>query len=72
MNTSELLHSIAKDRVEGMRTIDSFQLKPTVIVVTQQNMSIVKHIFFGNAHKDISGRQQQIVLKEVLGVEPVG
>lgn len=40
MNTSELLHTIAKDRVSGMRTIDSYQLKPTVIKVTEPGMSI--------------------------------
>ena len=40
MNTSELLHTIAKDRVSGMRTIDSYQLKPTVIKVTAPGMSI--------------------------------
>lgn len=40
MNTSELLHIIAKDRVAGMRTIDSYQLKPTVIRVTSADMSI--------------------------------
>lgn len=40
MNTSELLHTIAKDRVAGMRTIDSYQLKPTVIKVTQANFSL--------------------------------
>lgn len=40
MNTSELLHTIAKDRVSGLRTIDSYQLKPTVIKVTQSNFSI--------------------------------
>lgn len=40
MNTSELLHTIAKDRVAGMRTIDSYQLKPTVISVSNADMSI--------------------------------
>ena len=40
MNTSELLHTIAKDRVAGMRTIDSYQLKPTVIKVTEHVMSL--------------------------------
>jgi hypothetical protein len=40
MNTSELLHIIAKDRVSGMRTIDSYQLSPTFIKVTEANMSI--------------------------------
>lgn len=40
MNTSELLHTIAKDRVAGMRTIDSYQLKPTVIKVTQADLSL--------------------------------
>jgi hypothetical protein len=40
MNTSELLHTIAKDRVAGMRTIDSYQLKPTVIRITSTDMSI--------------------------------
>ena len=40
MNTSELLHTIAKDRVAGMRTIDSYQLKPTIIKIIQANFSI--------------------------------
>jgi hypothetical protein len=40
MNTSELLHTIAKDRVTGMRTIDSYQLKPTVVRITEPIMSI--------------------------------
>ncbi|MCK5023206.1 MAG: hypothetical protein KAS04_03465 [Candidatus Aenigmarchaeota archaeon] len=40
MNTSELLHIIAKDRVSGMRTIDSYQLKPMVIKVTEANLSL--------------------------------
>ncbi len=40
MNTSELLHTIAKDRIAGMRTIDSYQLKPTVIQVTEAKMSL--------------------------------
>ena len=40
MNTSELLHTIAKDRVSGMRTIDSYQLKPTVIMVTGTDISL--------------------------------
>ncbi len=40
MNTSELLHTIAKDRVSGMRTIDSYQLKPTVIMVTGSDISL--------------------------------
>ncbi|MCT4643614.1 MAG: hypothetical protein N4A74_01410 [Carboxylicivirga sp.] len=40
MNTSELLHTIAKDRIAGLRTIDSYQLKPTVIRVTSPDMSL--------------------------------
>ena len=40
MNTSELLHTIAKDRVTGMRTIDSYQLKPIVIKVTNPDISL--------------------------------
>ncbi len=40
MNTSELLHTIAKDRIAGLRTIDSYQLKPIVIRVTSPNMSL--------------------------------
>ena len=40
MNTSELLHIIAKDRISGMRTIDSYQLKPSVIKVTQADFSL--------------------------------
>ncbi|WP_282039319.1 hypothetical protein [Saccharicrinis aurantiacus] len=40
MNTSELLHTIAKDRIEGLRTIDSYQLKPVMITVTAANHSI--------------------------------
>ncbi len=38
--TSELLHTIAKDRINGMLTIDSYQLKPTVIKVDKPNMSL--------------------------------
>ncbi len=40
MNTSELLHTIAKDRIDGLRTIDSYQLKPVIIKVTSANQSI--------------------------------
>ena len=40
MNTSELLHSIARDRVAGMRTIDSYQLQPVIVRVTQADMSL--------------------------------
>jgi len=40
MNTSELLHTIAKDRIEGLRTIDSYQLKPVMITVTSAKHSI--------------------------------
>ena len=40
MNTSELLHTIAKDRIDGLRTIDSYQLKSTVIQVKTSKMSI--------------------------------
>ncbi len=40
MNTSELLHTIAKDRVAGMRTIDSYQLKPVVVRVISADMTI--------------------------------
>jgi hypothetical protein len=40
MNTSELLHTIAKDRVSGLRTIDSYQLKPVVVKVTNSSQSL--------------------------------
>ena len=40
MNTSELLHIIAKDRIAGMRTIDSYQLKPTIILVSSAQFNI--------------------------------
>jgi len=40
MNTSELLHTIAKDRIAGLRTIDSYQLKPMVVRITKNNMSL--------------------------------
>lgn len=40
MNTSELLHTIAKDRVSGLRTIDSYQLKPVVIKVTEIDQAL--------------------------------
>ena len=40
MNTSELLHTIAKDRIEGLRTRDSYQLKPVMITVTSAKHSI--------------------------------
>lgn len=37
--TSELLHTIARDRIAGMLTIDSYQLKPTIVRVTGPNVS---------------------------------
>ena len=40
MNTSELLHTIAKDRIDGLRTIDSYQLKSFVLQVKTSRMSI--------------------------------
>ncbi len=40
MNTSELLHTIAKDRVAGLRTIDSYQLKPVVVTVINSDYTI--------------------------------
>jgi len=40
MNTSELLHNIAKDRVSGMRTIDSYQLQPLVVMITKPDLSL--------------------------------
>ena len=40
MNTSELLHTIAKDRINGMRTIESYQLKSVVVKVDSENKSI--------------------------------
>ena len=40
MNTSELLHRIAKDRVAGMRNIDSYQLKPIVIAIEKPEQTI--------------------------------
>ncbi len=40
MNTSELLHTIAKDRVAGMRTIDNYQLKPVVVQITKAAFSL--------------------------------
>ncbi len=40
MNTSELLHTIAKDRIAGLRTIDSYQLKPVVVNVTKADQTI--------------------------------
>ncbi len=40
MNTSELLHIIAKDRIDGLRTIDSYQLKPVIIKIISANQSI--------------------------------
>lgn len=33
MNTSELLHNIAKDRIDGLETVGSYQLKPIVVMV---------------------------------------
>lgn len=33
MNTSELLHNIAKDRIDGLETVGSYQLKPIVILI---------------------------------------
>ena len=35
MNTSELLHTITKDRIAGMLTIDSYQLKPVILNVNK-------------------------------------
>jgi len=40
MNTSELLHTIAKDRIAGLRTIDSYQLKSVVVKVDSAVKSI--------------------------------
>ncbi|HKK66968.1 MAG TPA: hypothetical protein VJ946_02110 [Bacteroidales bacterium] len=40
MNTSELLHTIAKDRIAGLRTIDSYQLKPVVVHVGKAGQTI--------------------------------
>jgi hypothetical protein len=40
MNTSELLHIIAKDRIVGLRTIESYQLKPLVVMVTKPQQSL--------------------------------
>jgi hypothetical protein len=40
MNTSELLHTIAKDRIAGLKTIDSYQLKPMVVQITKQDMPL--------------------------------
>ncbi len=40
MNTSELLHIIAKDRIVGLRTIESYQLKPLVVMVTKPEQSL--------------------------------
>ncbi len=40
MNTSELLHCIAKDRVAGMRNIDSYQLKPIVVAIVKPKQAI--------------------------------
>ena len=40
MNTSELLHTIAKDRIVGLRTIDSYQLKPVVVRVIKPQQSL--------------------------------
>ena len=40
MNTSELLHTIAKDRISGMRTIDSYQLKPIIVHINEAKQSL--------------------------------
>jgi hypothetical protein len=40
MNTSELLHTIAKDRIDGLRTIDSYQLKSQIVKVDSPIKSI--------------------------------
>lgn len=40
MNTSELLHTIAKDRISGMLTIDSYQMKPVIVQVNSAQMSL--------------------------------
>lgn len=38
--TSELLHTIARDRIAGMFTIDNYQLKPTIIRINKEDLSI--------------------------------
>ncbi len=40
VNTSELLHTIAKDRIAGLRTIDSYQLQPEIITVDKVALSL--------------------------------
>jgi hypothetical protein len=40
MNTSELLHNIAKDRIDGLETVEEYQLKPIVIQVLSSNQLI--------------------------------
>jgi hypothetical protein len=40
MNTSELLHTIARDRISGMHTISKYQLKPTLLKVRSPEISI--------------------------------
>ena len=40
MNTSELLHTIARDRINGMYTIDSYQLKPAIIKVDSPQVAL--------------------------------
>lgn len=40
MNTSELLHKIAKDRVQGLETVKEYQLKPIIIPITSEDVSI--------------------------------
>ena len=40
MNTSELLHTIAKDRISGLRTIDSYQLHPEIVIIDSADKTI--------------------------------
>ncbi len=40
MNTSELLHTIAKDRIAGLKTIDSYQLQAEIIAVDEPSLSL--------------------------------
>ena len=40
MNTSELLHNIAKDRIQGLETVTNYQLKPVIILIEDEHFTI--------------------------------
>ncbi|BDD02468.1 hypothetical protein [Persicobacter psychrovividus] len=53
MNTSELIHHIAKDRIEGMKTIIDYKLTPFRILVNSPTTfwDLNNDMFVLNTHK---------------------